>query len=285
MIENILSGFRKLYPQESQEQSGTGISISLVLEKLLEAVEKIIAIGAVIVLWETAPRLELIDSFLLPPFSEVLTSLLQLITSGEIFKHFAVSFNRSFIGFFLGVGIAIPLGIFMGWYSKFEEVIDPLLQACRNSSVLALYPVFLLLFGLGESSKLAIIIWGTIWPALLNTIVGVKNTDRLLIKAARSMGVSSFTLLYKVILPAALPYILTGVRLSAANSILVLVAAEMIGANSGLGFMIFYFEERYAVAQMYAGILVLSLIGVTVNYLLVALERRLTSHWQEKVSA
>jgi NitT/TauT family transport system permease protein len=281
MIENVVNSFRKVYRKTETTANSKVLKASGAY--LLRFLEKTIAIAIVLVIWEAMPRLGFIDSFLLPPFSEVLDKLIHLIASGEIVKHFLISFKRSFVGFIVGVGIAVPLGIFMGWYSKLEEIVDPLLQACRSSSVLALYPIFLLLFGLGEVSKTAIIIWGTVWPALLNTIAGVKNTDPVLIKAARSMGVSPLILLYKVIVPAALPYILTGIRLSASNSILVLVAAEMIGANAGLGFMIFYMEERYAVPEMYAGIIMLSLIGVLVNYLLVSLEQQVII-WKEKVN-
>lgn len=281
MIEHVINNFRRGYQNKQTVAAEPKWLLNRLLTPVVSILERVLGIVLVLLVWELAPRLELIDSFLLPPFSEVIQSLFKITASGEIFKHFSVSISRSVTGFFIGIAIAIPLGIFMGWYSKLEEVVDPLVQACRNSSVLALYPVFLLFFGLGETSKMAIIIWGTIWPSLLNTISGVKNTDPLLIKAARSMGVSKLTLLYKVIAPSALPSILTGVRLSAASSILVLVAAEMIGANAGLGFMIFYFQERYAVPEMYAGIITMSLLGVTVNYLLVALEKRLTG-WKEK---
>lgn len=283
MIEEVVSNFRRVYQAKRELKPKLGWVSRIPIALVVSILEKTIGIVLVVLIWELAPRLEIIDPFLLPPFSEVIQSLFNLVVTGEIFKHFSTSITRSATGFFIGIGIAIPLGIFMGCYNKLEEVVDPLVQACRNSSVLALYPVFILLFGIGEVSKMAIIIWGTIWPTLLNTISGVKNTDPLLIKAARSMGVSKLTLLYKVIAPAALPSIITGVRLSAASSILVLVAAEMIGANAGLGFMIFYFEERYAVPEMYAGIITMSLIGVTVNYLLVAIEKRLTG-WQEKVA-
>jgi len=279
MSEIVGNSFRKFYSKSKNTRNNNILKLSW--KYLAWGLKKTIAIAIVLVLWEAMPRLGFIDPFLLPAFSDVLDKLIHLITSGDMNRHFLVSFNRSFIGFIIGVGIAIPLGIFMGWYSKLEEIVDPVLQACRSSSVLALYPVFLLLFGLGEVSKTAIIIWGTLWPALLNTITGVKNTDPVLIKAARSMGVSNFGLLYKVVIPGSLPYILMGLRLSASNSILILVAAEMIGANAGLGFMIFYMEERYAIPEMYAGIIMLSAIGVLVNYLLVSLEGRLT-RWQEK---
>ena len=281
MYENLVSSFRRAGHTVKLTEFIYEERRRRLLQRVWARLEKVLAIACVLAVWEIIPRLDLVDSFLLPPFSEVVKSLAGLVATGELFKHFSVSLQRSLIGFLLGMGIAIPLGIFMGRFAPIEEVMDPLLQACRNSSVLALYPVFLLFFGLGEVSKTAIIVWGTIWPSLLNTISGVKNIDAQLIKAARSMGISSAALLYKVILPAALPSILTGIRLSAATSILVLVAAEMIGANSGLGLMIFYFEERYAVPEMYAGIITMSLLGLLVNYLLVALNKRVTG-WKEK---
>ncbi|MCE5287037.1 MAG: ABC transporter permease [Pelosinus sp.] len=249
---------------------------------LLRILEKYFIILAIITTWELMPRLELIDSFLLPPFSEVVVNWVELITSGEMFKHFSISIARVLCGFFIGIGIAFPLGIFMGWYKGFEEIVDPLLQACRSSSTIALYPIFLLFFGIGEQAKIAIIVWGTIWPTMLSAVSGVKNADPLLIKSARSMGVTGLTLLTKVIIPNAVPNVVAGIRLSAAHSLLVVVVAEMIGAHAGLGYSIFYLEEHYAVPEMYAMIVTLSLTGVTVNYLLNLLEKRLTM-WKEKV--
>ena len=242
--------------------------------------QKSVAIVAFLLVWELLPRLGLIDPFLLPPFSLVIRALLRLVISGEIFGHLFSSLRRSLAGFSIAVGVGIPLGVLMGWFRRFEKIVDPLLQVFRNTSILALFPVFILIFGLGEISKVAIIFWGTVWPTLLNTIAGVKNTDPLLIKSARSMGVSQLTLFYRVIIPAALPSILTGIRLSAANAVLILVAAEMLGANSGLGFLIFYSEQAYAIPEMYAGIVTISFFGCAVNWLLVLLERRVTG-WKE----
>ncbi|MDR0550028.1 MAG: ABC transporter permease [Deltaproteobacteria bacterium] len=235
----------------------------------------------IIALWEAFPRFGWIDPFLLPPFSEVLGNTLNLFKTGEFFKHFNVSVVRIVTGFFGGLCLAIPLGVFMGWFKTFEEYVNPLVEACRNSSVLTLYPIFILLFGIGEKAKISIIMWGTVWVVLLNTISGVKNVDPVLIKSARSMGMRDWSLLWKVILPAATPSIITGVRLGAANSILILIAAEMIGSNAGLGYMIFYYEARYAIPEMYGGVVFLAIMGLAVNEALFRLEKRLTS-WHEK---
>lgn len=254
------------------------------LERLGRLLEKALFIILIAVLWEILPRAGYIDTFLLPPFSEVVRSLLRLFESGEMLRHISKSLWRALEGFSLAAAFSIPVGAVMGYYKRFERIMDPLLQVCRNTSTLALYPVFILFFGLGESSKIAIIFWGSIWPVLLNTISGVKSADPLLIKSARSMGIPRYALFLRVLLPMALPSILTGIRLGASTAILMLVAAEMLGANKGMGFMIFYYQERYAIPEMFGGIIVIAVIGLLTNFLLVKLEKRLT-RWKESTAA
>lgn len=251
---------------------------------LFKGIYRISAILLFLAIWETAPRLGLVDAIFLPPFSKVAGAFWELIASGELVLHIGVSLSRSLIGFGLGLVIAIPLGLVIGWFDKFEWFIDPLMQTFRQTSTLALFPVFILLFGIGEMSKVAVIFWGVQWAVLLNTISGVKNIDPLLIKSAKSMGISSLALFYKIILPASLPSILTGVRLSATHAILVLVAAEMLGANAGLGYLLFFAEANFLIPKMYAAIITMSLLGLIVNYSLVAFEKRVT-RWKEEIPA
>lgn len=277
MIQNE----RALSPKAKELSFGKLINVKNIFSKFLRIFEKSFVIVTILILWEALPRLSIIDPFFLPSFSSVIMSLKTMVLSGEMAGHTGMSFERAGVGFISSVIISVPLGIFMGWNKRLERIIDPLLQACRNTSTLSLYPVFILFFGLGESSKTAIIIWGTVWPILLNTISGVKNIEPLLVKAAKSMGLSGIKLIMKVVFPMALPSILTGLRLSAAASLLMLVAAEMLGADKGLGFMIFYYQERYAIPEMFAGIISISVLGVLVNVLLVKLEKRLTV-WKQK---
>ncbi|BBB89536.1 MAG TPA: ABC transporter permease [Methylomusa anaerophila] len=264
-------------------KGGNAQTLRLWLERLGSGFERAASILVVLLVWEVLPRAELIDRFILPTFSDVISGLAGLFITGEMFKHIAVSFGRAFTGFIAAVSFSIILGIFMGWFKRLERYVNPLLELGRNTPILALYPVFIMFFGVGEVSKVAIIFWGTIWPILLNTIGGVKNVDPLLIKSARSMGISLFPLFRKVILPAATPAIITGLRLSATTSILILVAAEMLNANAGLGFMIFYNETKYKIPEMYSGIITLSILGFLINYLLIALENRLT-RWKEQAN-
>jgi NitT/TauT family transport system permease protein len=240
-------------------------------------------IGAILVfllIWEILPRVGLVDRTFLPPFSEIAVAFVTLLFSGELLQHTSISLMRAAAGFGLAMLVAIPLGLMMGWFAWFERFTDPLVQTMRNVPSLALLPIFILFLGVGEESKIAIIFWGALWATLLNTIQGVKSVDPILIKSARSMGASQSMLFSKVVLPSAVPSIFTGMRLSATHAILILIAAEMIGASAGLGFLILSAEYSFNIRNMYVGIIALALLGIAVNYILLHLEARAT-RWKE----
>ena len=167
----------------------------------------------------------------------------------------------------------------MGRYPLFEKLSDFLVQTLRNTSQFALLPVFILVLGIGEASKIAITFYAAVFFLLINTIVGVKSVDPLLIKAARSMGTSDWDLFKKVIFPSAIPSIVAGARLGVKTSLFSVIAAEMLAAQSGVGYLIQNSSLMLETDRMYAGILTLTVIGLLLNYLLVAGERRAT-HWR-----
>ncbi|MEU0506611.1 ABC transporter permease [Nocardia sp. NPDC005998] len=241
------------------------------------------AIGALVVVWEAAPRLGLVDEVFLPPFSTVAQAFVDLVQSGEMWEHVSTSLTRSATGFSLALAVAIPVGVAIAWYKPVADFLNPILELFRNTAALALLPVFILILGIGETSKIALVVYASFFPILLNTITGVRTVDPLLIKSAVSLGFSPIRLFQKVILPAALPSIFTGVRMAAASSILVLIAAEMVGARAGLGYLITAAQQNFQIPNMYAGILAISLLGLTFNGVLVALERRL-SRWRTEPS-
>ncbi|MBA4025912.1 MAG: ABC transporter permease [Gordonia sp.] len=238
-----------------------------------------IVLALLLVFWEVAPRIGLVDKTFLPPFSDVVDALIKLAQSGQLSEHISASVGRALKGFTVAVVVAVPLGIVIGWYRPVAQLLNPVLELFRNTAALALLPVFVLILGIGETSKVALVIYACMFPILLNTISGVRTVDPLLIKSARSLGLSSFRLFQKVILPAALPTIFTGIRLSAAASILVLIAAEMVGARSGLGYLIMASQLNFQIPQMYAGILTIALVGLVFNFVLVIIERRF-SRWR-----
>jgi len=237
------------------------------------------AVLVFLAIWEIAPRIGLVESAFLPPLSKVLRTGSQLVLNGQLISHIGASLSRSLIGFGLALVLAVPLGLAIGWFKRLGDWLNPLLELFRNTAALALLPVFLLLLGIGESSKIALVLYSCSWPILLNTITAVRNVDPLLIKSARTMGLSNLELLRKVVLPAAVPAVFVGVRLAAAHSLLVLVAAEMVGAKAGLGYLIIYSQYNFQIPHMYVGIITIAILGLAVSRGLVLLERRFT-RWQ-----
>jgi NitT/TauT family transport system permease protein len=242
----------------------------------IKSVNMSAAVVLFLLLWEIAARLGVVvNPLFLPPFSKVIMALADVSVSGDLWRHASVSLQRAVSGYCLGLFFSIPLGLLIGWYKRVETFLWPLLQVFRNLPILALFPVFIMFFGIGELSKTAIIFWAVIWSVLLNTISGVKSVDPQLIKASRSMGTRPLRLFTSVILPAALPFIFTGMRLSASNAILVLVAAEMMGASKGLGYALNFNQANMFVDRMYAYLMVMAIIGFTLNFSLEAMERRI----------
>ncbi|MBD9665439.1 ABC transporter permease [Variovorax sp. VRV01] len=245
--------------------------------------ERGIGIVIFLALWEALPRLGVVSDAYLSPPSAVVASIVQLVDTGQLWKHVAASLQRSLWGLLLASFSGVVLGLLIGSSRRLAAIVDPVLQLFRQTSAFALFPVFILFLGIGELSKVAIIFWASFWPVLLSTVSGVKQVDRLLVNSALSMGASPRFVFFKVVLPASLPSIFTGVRLAGAYSITALVAAEMIGAHSGLGFLTLNSQETFQIPTMYAGILLLAVLGLLLNYLLALLERRLL-RWRKGLS-
>ena len=254
--------------------------------RLGRVVRRWAAVVLFLLLWEygTQYLLDPARKVFLPPLHVVLGAWWGLARSGQLQQHVVASLTRSVIGFSLAVVAGIGLGLVVAWYDGLREFLTPLLEAFRNTAALALLPVFVLLLGIGETSKIAIVAYASFFPVLLNTVAGVRTVDPLLVRAARSLGLGSLRLFQKVVLPSAVPTIFTGVRMAGTASILVLIAAEMVGAKAGLGYLIVNAQSSFQIPDMYAGILTVSLFGLLVNTVLVRLERRF-SRWRVGASA
>lgn len=215
-----------------------------------------------------------------PPLDAIGAALWKALASGRLVGDIAISLQRSGIAFVAAVVIGIPLGLFMGQIRTVERALDPILQLFRQTSALALYPVFILLLGLGEASKVFVIFWATLFPILLSTIGGVKEVDAKLVEMARTYGASRLTVFRRVVLPASVPAIFVGLRLSATTALLLLIAAEMIGANKGLGFQVMNAQYNFQVPLMFGAIFLLAALGLAANAVLVARQRHLC-RWSE----
>jgi NitT/TauT family transport system permease protein len=233
----------------------------------------------VALIWEVAPRLGLLNPIFIPPLSAVWDAWQHLAAGGSLARDVAASLRRSATGLVLAVIVAIPLGLLMGRYRRFESIADLLMQTLRNTPQYALLPLFVLIMGIGEASKIAITFYASMWMLLINTISGVKSVDPLLIKAAKSMGANEYDIFLDVVLPASIPSIASGSRLAVKASIVSVIGAEMLAAQSGLGHLIQNAQLMMQIPDMYAGILTLTVIGLIINYLLVWLEKK-ASGWK-----
>ncbi|HEY8577308.1 MAG TPA: ABC transporter permease [Devosia sp.] len=235
---------------------------------------------AFLALWQVSATEGWINPSIFPPLHVIGGALFNGIASGALVDDIAISLQRSGLAFAAAVALGIPLGLFMGQIRAVERALDPILQLFRQTSALALYPVFILLLGLGETSKVFVIFWATLFPILLSTIGGVKEVDKKLIEMARTYGASRLTVFRRVVLPASAPAIFVGLRLSATTALLLLIAAEMIGANKGIGFQVMNAQYNFQIPLMFAAIVLLALLGLAANAILILLQSRLC-RWAE----
>jgi sulfonate transport system permease protein len=254
-------------------EPGTSVLASRVRGLLRQFLARYGVILSFLLLWQVSSTRGWVNPAVFPPLDQIVAALWNGLASGALLDDIAISFQRSGIAFVAAVVVGIPLGLFMGQIRAVEQALDPILQLFRQTSALALYPVFILLLGLGETSKVFVIFWATLFPILLATIGGVKEVDKKLIEMARTYGAGPLTIFRRVILPASVPAIFVGLRLSATTALLLLIAAEMIGANKGIGFQVMNAQYNFQIPLMFAAILLLAFLGLAANALLVILQR------------
>jgi len=234
---------------------------------------RVAALVALLVLWELVTRTGRIPALFLPSPLGVIDAGVEMVRSGELVSHIATSLRRIVLGFGLGALGGVSVGLAVGFWSVAEAVGNPLIAATFPIPKIALLPLLILWLGIGEASKVAVITLGVFFPMAINTYTGVRTADPLLIRAAASFGAGRWSLIRKVLLPSALPMIFAGLKLGAGTALLLLVAAEMIAANAGIGFLILHAQNLMETTKLMVGIVLLSLLGVASHWLLVRLER------------
>ncbi|MDR2845941.1 MAG: ABC transporter permease [Candidatus Methanoplasma sp.] len=246
-----------------------------------------VPIIAFVILWQIVSDAELIRSSILPPPYEVFLEAIKLLKSGLLVNNIKISMVRILTGLFISIAVAVPLGFLLGgWFKRLETALNPLFLTFSQANPFTLFPLFIVLLGLGESSKVAMIILVAVWPILFNTISGIRNIDPELVKVSRTFGFSKTQLFARVMLPAALPSVLSGIRVAVIISFFVLIGAEMIGGSSGLGYMIFNacpLHSTHELNKMWAGIVTVALLGVLLNWITYAIEKRF-SFWKHEVN-
>ena len=233
--------------------------------RLANAARAVAVPAVVLIVWEVACRRGWVNPAVLPPPSKVFLRLIDYARSGELPRDAAASLMRVAVGFFIGAALALPLGLLMGASDRLYRLLNPLLQIVRPIPPIAFIPLAILWFGLGNPPAFVLIALGAVFPILVNTISGVRNVDAIYLRAAANLGARGPTLFLRVILPAALPHILTGMRVAIGVAFIVVIVAEMIAVNNGLGYRILEAREYFWSDKIIAGMLSIGLIGLLID--------------------
>ena len=232
------------------------------------------SILCLLAIWELICQSGVVSSLFLPAPSAIINALLEMIADGEIGVSLAASLYRILAGFFVGSLIGLAVGLVTGTSALMDKIGTSIVNAIYPIPKIALLPLFILWLGIGELSKVTIIALGVFFPVAMNTYSGVKNVDTLLLKVAASFNASWWMTMKSVVLPNALPMIFAGLRLAAGTSLLLLVAAEMIAAQVGIGALILHYGDLMITDKLMAGVIVLSLLGLVFNLILQFVERK-----------
>jgi len=231
-------------------------------------------IAILLALWELAAASGRLPSMSFPRMSAVLATWWELIISGELFGELGPSLWRMFAGYFIGVGLGVALGLLMGYFRFFYSLLEPITEVLRPIPSPAYLPIVILFLGIDDEMKIFMISFASLFPVLLNTYSGVRSVDPIQLQTAQTFGVTGWKLLWQIVLPSASPYIFTGMRVSLAVALIVMVISEMVAASSGIGYFILSAQRGFKIRDMFAGVLTLAVVGYVLNRVFVWIENR-----------
>lgn len=233
-----------------------------------------LSFALLILLWELASRATPSMQLYFPPVSQVLAALAQALLAGPMMSHLAVTLGRFFQGYLLAAVIGVGLGIVLGYIRFFHDLFAMVIEFLRPMPSVAIIPVAVLMLGIGDPMIVAVTVYATLWPVLVNTIDGVRHIENVLVQTGRTFGLNRRAILWRVILPAASPYVVTGLRIGLSIALILVTTAEMVVGSRGLGFYILDEERSMNTSNMYAGILLVAGLGYTLNRLFLLIEGR-----------
>lgn len=234
----------------------------------------LLLVAGLLGLWEAGVRSGGVSPLLTPAPSAILHELLRLLADGPLLPHLGTTLLRLTAGLALGAGPGILLGLAMGRFPPVRSAVDPLVAAIHPIPKIALFPILIVLLGIGEESKIASVALGAFFPSLLNTVAGVRGISQVQLDLARNYGAGTLAMFFRVLLPGSLPMVLTGLRLSANVAFLSAIGVEMVAAKSGLGALLWMSWQVFRIEQLYATLVVISLVGLALAALIRAAMRR-----------
>lgn len=243
--------------------------------------ERLVSAGVIALLLlaaEAAVRMGAVNAAIVPAPTAIFAKVAAILGKGAFLAPLLQTLYLLFIAYAAGCALAITVGVLMGRYRWLHDTLQPLIELLRPLPKPALLPPLILFLGLGDAMKLAVIGLGVFFPVLINTVQGVRGTDPVLLDVARTFGRGAAAQLRLIVLPAALPMILAGMRVSLGLGLVLVVIAEMMAGTGGIGFLIIDMQRSFRVADMYAWISILAVLGFSLNHLFVRIERR-AIHW------
>ncbi|MDK1490168.1 ABC transporter permease [Sinorhizobium sp. 7-81] len=227
-----------------------------------------------LLLWEAVVRLDLVNPLFTSSPSRIIATGYAMFADSSIYPHLAISGLELLVGYGLAIVVGVPLGILMGWYRRFNAALDPIISALYATPRIALLPLIMIWFGIGLGSKFAIIFLSSVFPILINTTAGVQTVERDYIKVARSFGANDRQMFLTVAFPAAVPFLLTGLRLGLGHALIGIVVGEMYSAQAGVGYLISVAGATFQTDRVMFGIILIAAAGVDLTNILRMIERR-----------
>lgn len=234
-----------------------------------------------IAIWEMLSRVGVFPAYQLPAPSTVVSTITGMAIDGSLWGHIGITVYRVFLGFVFGTAAAVVLGSLVGFYANAERLFDPLIQAFRSIPSLAWVPLFILWMGIGEPAKITMIAVGVFFPVYLNIVSGISNVDRKLIEVGKMYGLNTWQLIRRIILPASLPSFLVGLRSGLGLGWMFVVAAELMGASQGLGYLLVVGQNTLSPEIILASIILFAVIGKLSDWMLKRIEIK-ALHWQDR---
>ena len=268
--------------QMSERAAGVPVVPSPYLTILAEQLVSVLSPLLLIVLWEAAVRTTLLDWRFFPAPSSIFGTFTTLLASGELLLHVGVSLKRVLLGFLFGAIPGLGLGLAMGLSRWVRAAVNPLVAATYPIPKSAIVPLVMLIFGLGDASKVALVAIGVFYLVLINTTAGVRNIEPIYLEVGRNFGAGRWQLFVTVALPGALPLIFTGLRLGMGIGLILIVVAELVGARNGIGYLIWQAWTIFAVERMYVGLVVIAILGWLTTLVLDGAERLLVP-WKPRM--
>jgi ABC-type nitrate/sulfonate/bicarbonate transport system permease component len=230
--------------------------------------------AGLLLLWEYGAQSNPKLQFYIPPVSQILGALGQLLASGHVAGHLLSTLGRFLGGYLMAALLAVSLGILLGYFRFAYSLVETLIEFLRPMPSVAIIPVAVLTLGIGDAMIVAVTVYASLWPMLVNTIDGVRHIEPTLIDTARTFGLRRRMILWRIVLPAASPYIVTGLRISLSIALILVTTAEMIAGSRGLGFFILDQERSFNSGNMYAGVMVVAALGYALNRLFLLVEEQ-----------